>query len=433
MIERYTISPFDTIWSDDNKFSLWLKIELAVCESLSSRGIIPVDALQRIKERASFNTDRIEELESTLRHDVIAFLASVAEYVGEDSRYIHIGMTSSDLLDTALAMQLVEASREIKTALEAVQYTVKRKALEEKDTYMMGRTHGVHAEPITLGFKMAHWYDDLRRAGERFDAAVMEVSCGKISGAVGNFAYLDPDIEEEVCKKLGLSHCPISSQVIGRDRHASLLSALTILACILEKIAIEIRSLQKTEVRELEEPFTKGQKGSSAMPHKRNPILCERISGLARLIRSNLHTAMENIALWHEREISHSSVERVILPDTTTLLHYMLIKMGYVLENLSINRENMRNNIELTGGLIHSQTLLLKLTNKGLSRGEAYDIVQKVAMKSWEMKRSFSEILSESKDISKYLDKDEIAEIFSLDNYSRNVGRVFERLGIKKG
>ncbi len=432
MIERYTLSPFDVIWSDENKFSLWLRIELAVCESLASGGLIPEEAVGRIRESASFEIERIEELEATLRHDVIAFLTNVGEHVGEDSRYIHIGMTSSDLLDTALAMQLVEAGQVIKETLMELMASVKKKAIQEKNTYMIGRTHGVHAEPITLGFKMAHWYDDLRRADQRLDSALDEIACGKLSGAVGNFVYLDPDIEQEVCKKLGLTPCPISSQVIGRDRHAALLSSLALLAGILERIAVEIRALQKTEVRELEEPFRKGQKGSSAMPHKRNPILCERITGLARLIRSNLQAALENIALWHERDISHSSVERVILPDTTTLVHYMLVKMKYVIDDLVVNRENMKKNIELTGGLIFSQSLLLKLTAKGLSRIKAYDIVQGAAMKAWETGRTFKEILEENSEIQRYLDKSEVESVFSLESYSRNIDRVFERLGILK-
>lgn len=432
MIKRYTLSPFNDIWSDEHKFSLWLKIELAVCESLASRGMIPEEALNRIKARAYFDVQKIEEYERTLRHDVIAFLTSVADHVGADSRYIHIGMTSSDLLDTALAMQLVEATKQIKNALQALLRVVRLRAQEEKYTFMMGRTHGMHSEPITFGFKLAHWYDDLRRAGSRLDEAAKEISCGKISGAVGNFAHFDPEIEEEVCEKLGLYYCPISSQVIGRDRHASLLSALTLLACILEKIAIEIRSLQKTEVGELEEPFTKGQKGSSAMPHKRNPILCERITGLARLVRSNLLSAMENIALWHERDISHSSVERVILPDTTTLLYYMLVKMQFVLENLSINRENMMKNIELSRGLIHSQSLLLKLTMKGLSREEAYAIVQESAMKASEMKRPFREVLADNGRIHEFLEERELNDIFSLDNYAKNIDKVFTRIGISE-
>jgi adenylosuccinate lyase len=432
MIKRYTLSPFDTIWSDEHKFSLWLKIELAVCEALTSRGTIPPEAFERIEKKASFDVTRIEEHEATLRHDVIAFLTSVAEYVGEDSRYIHLGMTSSDLLDTTLALQLIECAGEINEALLKLKNTIRRRAIEEKYTYVMGRTHGVHAEPTTMGFKMAHWYDDIQRAIERFKSAVREISCGKLSGAVGNFVHLDPDIEEEVCEKLGLHPCSISSQVIGRDRHASLLSALALIACILEKIAIEIRALQKTEVRELEEPFRKGQKGSSAMPHKRNPILCERITGLSRLIRSNLHTALENVALWHERDISHSSVERVILPDTTTLIHYMLVKMDYVVGNLTVNRENMLKNIELSGGLVHSQTLMLKLTAQGLSREEAYDIVQEAAMDSWQTGKSFLEALTEGGTITKYLTKEQIEAIFSLDNYSKNVDRIFKRLGIEE-
>jgi len=432
MIKRYTLSPFETIWSDEHKFSLWLKIELAVCEVLTTRGLIPPDAFERISKKASFEVDRIEEHEATLRHDVIAFLTNVAEYVGEDSRYIHIGMTSSDLLDTTLALQLMECASEINEALGKLKNTIRRRAIEEKHTFMMGRTHGIHAEPITLGFKMAHWYDDIQRATDRFKTAVSEISCGKLSGAVGNFVHLDPDVEEEVCKKLGLRPCAISSQVIGRDRHANMMYEIALIASILEKISIEIRALQKTEVRELEEPFRKGQKGSSAMPHKRNPILCERITGLSRLIRSNLHTALENVALWHERDISHSSVERVILPDTTTLIHYMLVKMDYVMGNLIVNRENMLKNIELSGGLIHSQTVLLKLTTHGLSRGEAYDIVQEAAMNSWETGKSFQGTLTQGGKSWKYRTKDGISNIFSLDNYSRNVDHVFKRLGIEE-
>lgn len=430
MIRRYTLSPFDRIWSDEYKFSLWLRIEIAVCEVLASRGTIPKDALRRIKEKSAFSVSRIEELEKTLRHDVIAFLTNVAEHVGEDSRYIHIGLTSSDLLDTTLAIQLVESSAEIRKALAGLIDSVAKRAREEKYTFMMGRTHGVHAEPITFGLKLAHWYDDLRRAAERFENAVSEISCGKLSGAVGNFAHLDPEIEEEVCERLGLRFCPISSQVIGRDRHAAFLSALALLACILEKMAVEIRALQKTEVRELEEPFRKGQKGSSAMPHKRNPILCERIAGSARLIRANLVAALENVALWHERDISHSSVERIILPDTTTLIHYLLVKMKYVIDDLNVYRDNMMRNMELTGGLFYSQDLLLLLTSKGLSRNEAYEIVQGAAMKSWETGKPFREIVANDGRITARLDGREIEEAFSLERYAANVDRIFRRIGL---
>jgi adenylosuccinate lyase len=432
MIKRYTLPPFDRIWSDEYKFSLWLRIEIAVCETLAARGAVPEDALQRIKEKASFSVSRIEELEKTLRHDVIAFLTNVAEYVGADSRHIHIGMTSSDLLDTTLALQLVEASVEIRRALAALLESVEKRALEEKYTFMMGRTHGMHAEPITFGLKLAHWYDDLRRAAERFENAALEISCGKLSGAVGNFVHLDPEIEEEVCTRLGLRHCPISSQVIGRDRHAAFLSSIALLACILEKVAVEIRGLQKTEVRELEEPFRKGQKGSSAMPHKRNPILCERIAGSARLIRANLIAALENITLWHERDISHSSVERIILPDTTTLIHYLLVKMKYVIDDLNVYRENMMRNIQITGGLFHSQDVLLKLTSKGLGRNEAYDIVQEAAMKAWKTGTPFQDIVTSDGKISSYLDQGEIEETFSLDRYARNVDKIFMRIGLRE-
>jgi adenylosuccinate lyase len=432
MITRYTLSPFDTIWSDEYKFSLWLRIEIAVCEVLVARGMIPKEALERIKEKASFSVARIEELEKTLRHDVIAFLTNVAEYVGEDSRYIHIGMTSSDLLDTTLAIQLAESSAAIHKALDELIASVEAKARRERNTFMMGRTHGVHAEPITFGLKLAHWYDDLRRGRERFASAVEEISCGKLSGAVGNFAHLDPEIEEEVCARLGLQPCPISTQVIGRDRHASYLSSLAILACILEKMAVEIRGLQKTEVRELEEPFRAGQKGSSAMPHKRNPILCERVTGCARLIRSNLMAALENIALWHERDISHSSVERIILPDTTTLMHYLLVKMKNVINDLRVYPENMMKNVRLTGGLFHSQDLLLLLTSKGLGRNDAYEIVQEAAMKAWETGKPFREIVAGDGKITSYLRSDEIEEAFSLDRYARNVGKIFKRIGIRE-
>ncbi|MFQ6618779.1 MAG: adenylosuccinate lyase, partial [Fidelibacterota bacterium] len=403
MIDRYTTPEMGKIWSKEGKYEKWLQVEIAVCEVLQEMGVIPDSALKNIKERASFEIDEIDEIEKTTHHDVIAFLTNVAGHVGPDSKYIHMGMTSSDLLDTSLALQMREAGMIILKGLENLRAELKRKAVKYKDLVMVGRTHGVHAEPITLGLKFLIWYEETGRNIRRLKNALKEISVGKLSGAVGTFAHLPPVVEEQVCSKLGLKHSPVSSQIIQRDRHANYMCTLAIIAGTLEKIATEIRNLQRTEILEAEEYFAKGQKGSSAMPHKKNPITCERISGLARAVRGYALSALENISLWHERDITHSSVERIIIPDATTLIDYCIEKLLFVLNNLKVNREKIKRNLNLTRGLIFSQTVLLALLKKGLSREQAYSIVQKNAMKTWEGEGSFREILMDDPEITKIL------------------------------
>ncbi len=430
MIERYALPEIAHIWSDENRFQKWLDIEIAACEANQKLGVIPAGALREIKEKARFKTERILEIEEEVKHDVIAFLTNVAEYVGPSSRYIHYGMTSSDVLDTALALQMVEAGRLIMTKLRALTEIVGRRALEFKDTVMMGRSHGIHAEPVTFGFKLAVWYDELQRQTERWEAAIETVRVGQVSGAVGTFAHIDPRVQEMTCEKLGLKSARISTQVLQRDRHAQYMSAIALIGGTLEKIAVEVRHLQRTEVLEAEEGFTKGQKGSSAMPHKKNPIISERLTGMARLLRSNAHAAYENIALWHERDISHSSVERVILPDSTMLLYYMLVKAISLLENLRVIPENMMRNLEITHGLYNSQALLLALTQKGVKREEAYRLVQRNAMKVWEEKTDFTETVKKDSGILEHISPEEIESLCGLDAKLKNIDHIFKRLGL---
>jgi len=430
MISRYTRPQMARIWSEEEKLSNWLKIELLVCEAWAKLGKIPQESLKRIKERARFDLKRIREIEKKVRHDVVAFLTNVAEYVGPEARYIHLGLTSSDILDTGLALQMREAADIIIQDLEDLAETLKRKAREHKDTLMMGRTHGVHAEPITLGLKFALWYEETKRNLERMKLAREEIAYGKISGAVGTYAHLEPFVEEYVCEKLGLRPCKISSQIVQRDRHAFYLSILAIIASSLNKFALEIRGLQRTEIREVEEEFTRGQKGSSAMPHKRNPIICERICGLARLARSNVQAALENIPLWGERDISHSSVERVIIPDSTILVDYILNKFNHVLKNLLIYPDNMRKNLERTGGMFFSQGLLLELVRKGLSREKAYEIVQRNAMRCWKEGENFEKLVREDEEVKRYLDEEGLRSVFELHHYLRNVDEIFKKVGI---
>lgn len=430
MIQRYTLPEIGNIWTQENKYRKWLEVELAVCEVLAGKGEIPKKAWQEIKEKADFDSTRIDEIEATVKHDVIAFLTSVAEHVGPSSRYIHMGMTSSDMLDTATSLQLKEAGTLILDDLKALRKALKKRALEHKNTVCIGRSHGIHAEPTTFGLKMALWYDETRRNIERLESAIEQIAVGKISGAVGTFAYLDPDVEEAVCKKLKLKPAPVSTQVVQRDRHAHFMCTLAVIGATLEKIAIEIRHLQRTEVLEAEEYFSKGQKGSSSMPHKRNPITCERIAGLARLLRSNAVAAVENVALWHERDISHSSVERVILPDSTILIHYMLKKTISLIDNLLVYPDKMREHLDLTGGLIYSQSLLLALVKKGLTREEAYTLVQGQAMQCWKTGNNFKESVLADNAINKILSKKDIETCFNLQNQLRNVNRIFKRVGL---
>ena len=432
MIARYSLPEMSGIWSEENKYQKWLDTEIAACEALAELGTIPVEALAQIKGKAGFDIERIGEIEQVTRHDVLAFLTSVAEKVGDASKYIHLGMTSSDVLDTSLAVQLKEACELLIRRVEELKAVIGEKALEHKYTLMIGRSHGVHAEPITFGLKMALWYTELGRNLERLQRAKAVISVGKISGAVGTMANIDPRVEEYVCEKLGLKPAEVSTQIVQRDRHAELMSALAITASSLDKFATEIRGLQRTEVLEAEEPFAKGQKGSSAMPHKRNPIICERMSGLARVLRGNALAAFEDITLWHERDISHSSVERIILPDSTILLDYMLVKFKGVMENLVVYPENMLENLNKTRGLIFSQRVLLALVEKGLLRETAYALVQKNALTAWNNRQDFKELLFKDEEIMKYLSREEIESLFDFSYHTKNIDYIFKRAGLEE-
>ena len=417
-----------SIWEPENKFKIWLKVEVLACEALEKRGEIPRTALKDIQEKSDFRVERIDEIEREVKHDVIAFLTCVAEYVGSSARYMHVGMTSSDVLDTALAVQLKQASTLILKELKAFQGVLKTQALRHKMTPTMGRSHGIHAEPLTFGLKVANWYEEVGRNIERVKRARQSISFGQISGAVGTFACIHPEVEEYVCSKLGLKPAPVSTQIIQRDRHAEFFTTLAIVAGTIDKIATEIRHLQRTEVLEVEEFFSSGQKGSSAMPHKRNPVVSEQICGLTRIVRSNAFAALENMPLWHERDISHSSVERVIGPDSTILIHYMLRKMTSMMERLIIYPENMMRNLEKTEGLIFSQSVLLALVDKGITREEAYKLVQKNAMQSWTKGKDFLTLLKKDKKIGVLLKKNEIEKIFNLKAQFKNVDIIFKRI-----
>ncbi len=428
MIARYTRKEMGKIWSDENKFRKWLEVEIAVCEAWAELGKIPVDALREIKESADFDLKKIDEIEATVKHDVIAFLTAVAEKVGPVSRYIHIGLTSSDVVDTALALQIREAGELIMEDLKKLKELFKEKAFQYKDTICMGRSHGVHAEPTSFGLRFALWYEETKRNIERLKSALEIISVGKISGAVGTFSNIPPEIEEIALKKLGLKPEPVATQIVQRDRHAEFLSVLALIAAMIEKIAVEIRHLQRTEVLEAEEPFTEGQKGSSAMPHKRNPVGCENLSGLARLVRSNAFAAYENIALWHDRDISHSSVERVIIPDNCILVDYMLNRLYGIIKDLRVYPERMLKNIELSYGLYNSQRVLLALVDKGLTREQAYSLVQSNAMKSWKEGKPFMDLLLSDEEIKRHLTEDEIKSIFELNYYTRNINHIYRRV-----
>ena len=417
-----------SIWEPENKFKIWLKVEILVCEALAKRGEIPKTALKDIQEKSDFRVERIDEIEREVKHDVIAFLTCVAEYVGNSARYMHLGMTSSDVLDTALAVQLKQASTLILKELKAFQGALKTQALRHKMTPTMGRSHGIHAEPLTFGLKVANWYEEVGRNIERVKRARQSISYGQISGAVGTFACIHPEVEEYVCSKLGLKPAPVSTQIIQRDRHAEFFTTLAIVAGTIDKIATEIRHLQRTEVLEVEEFFSSGQKGSSAMPHKRNPVVSEQMCGLARIVRSNAFAALENMPLWHERDISHSSVERVIGPDSTILTHYMLRKVTNMMERLIVYPENMMRNLEKTEGLIFSQSVLLALVDKGITREEAYKLVQKNAMQSWTKGKDFLTLLKKDKKIGALLKKNEIEKIFNLKAQFKNVDIIFKRI-----
>ncbi|MCL0063259.1 adenylosuccinate lyase [Peptococcaceae bacterium] len=430
MIERYTLPEMKEIWSEENKFRKWLDVEIYACEALCKKGVIPESALKNIKEKANFLVKRILEIEEKVHHDVIAFLTCVAEYVGEDSKYIHLGLTSSDVVDTAQSVRMKEAADQLLKRLAQLYNVLIEKAIKYRNIVMIGRTHGIHAEPMTFGLKMLLWAAETKRNIERMKKAKEVVSVGKISGAVGTYANIDPYVEEFVCRCLGLKPAPISTQVLQRDRHAEYMNTIAVIGCTLEKIATEIRALQRTDIREAEEFFAKGQKGSSAMPHKRNPIISERISGMARILRGNALAAMENVALWHERDISHSSVERVIIPDSTTLLDYMLYKITDVIQNLIVYPENMKKNMKRTNGLIFSQRVLLALVDKGLTRERAYELVQRNAMECWQTGRDFKELLKSDKDVMDYLTTDELEELFDYSYYLRHIDEIYSRFGL---
>jgi adenylosuccinate lyase len=431
MIERYSRPQMKRIWSEENKFDQWLRVEIAVCEAWADLGEIPRKDMVKIR-KASYDLKRIAEFLKVTHHDMTAFLNSVAENLGIESRFVHLGLTSSDVMDTALGLQLTQAADILAKDIAEVISVLESQAIEHKYTIMMGRTHGVHAEPITFGLKMALWAEEMKRNAQRLTEARKAVSVGKISGAVGIYATVPPQVERIACARLGLAPDPISSQIVQRDRHAQLLTTLAIIASSLEKFATEIRSLQRTEVREVEEPFEAGQTGSSAMPHKRNPELCERVCGLARLIRGYSLTSLENIALWHERDISHSSAERIILPDSCLALDYMLATFTSIMKGLKVYPENMKRNIELTRGVIFSQRVLLALIGKGLPREKAYKIVQDNAMEAWEKRKSFLSLLETDSRITARLNEKELNSIFDYSYYLRHVDEVFERLGLTK-
>jgi adenylosuccinate lyase len=428
MIDRYTRPEMGAVWSDENRYRKWLEVELAVCEAWAELGRIPLPALRNIKEKASFSVARIEEIERVVKHDVIAFLESVGEYVGEDARYIHMGLTSYDIVDTALSLMIKESLEKIARDIVPLQALLREQALKHKRTVMMGRTHGVHAEPITFGVKLLVWFEEMMRHEVRLKRALETISVGRISGSVGTYIHLEPRVEESALGKVGLSPARVSTQVLQRDRHAEVIAALALLGASLDKFATEIRHLQKTEVLELEEPFTKGQKGSSSMPHKKNPVRAERISGLSRLLRGNLQVALENIPLWHERDISHSSAERVIFPDSFILADYLLAEMTDIIRNLVVHEERMRANIDLTKGLIFSQRVLLALTDKSVPRPRAYELVQRNSLRVWRESLSLKELLLQDQDVLALLTPQEIKACFTLDSYLEKIDYIFEKV-----
>jgi len=431
MIDRYTTPEMGKIWNDENKYRKWMEIEVLACEALAELGEIPKEAAQEIRAKADFDVEKIYEVEEVTKHDVIAFLTVMGEYVGEASKYIHYGMTSSDVLDTSLAVMMKEAGELLLEDLKEVDKVLVDKAQEHKHTLMIGRTHGIHAEPVTFGLKMALWVAENRRNIARLERAIETISVGKISGAVGTFANINPFVEEYVCQNLGLKPAEVSTQILQRDRHAEFMSTLAIVASSLDKFGLELRNLQRTDILEVEEYFSKGQKGSSAMPHKRNPITSERICGLARVIRGNALAALENVALWHERDITHSSVERVIIPDSCILMDYMLKKFIGIMKGLNVYPENMKRNMQITGKLTFSQKIMLELVEKGgIKREEAYALVQRNALAAWEEKKDFEELVLNDQDIAKYLSNEEIKACFDFDYHLKNIDTIYKRLGL---
>jgi adenylosuccinate lyase len=430
MIPRYSRPIMASIWSDENKFQKMLDIEILACEAMSNLGKVPKKELQKIKSKAKFNVKRIEKIEQKTRHDVIAFLHNIAEHVGPASRFVHQGLTSSDVLDTALSVMMKEAAGILLDDLKKLSNELRKKAKQHKHTIMVGRSHGVHAEPTTFGLKLALFYDEIQRCIERIGRAKDIINYGKISGPVGTYSNIEPYGEKYVCKKLGLKPANISTQILQRDHHADYLAQIALVGATLEKIAVEIRNLQKTELREVEEPFSKGQKGSSAMPHKRNPVMCERITGLARILRANAGAAIENVALWHERDISHSSAERIIIPDSTILLDYMLNDMIFIIKNMHVYPENMRSNLAKTKGLIFSARILVELEKRGVERRRAYDIIQRCAMRVWKEHINFKEALWNDTDFTKAIRPREIEKLFDLGYYVKHVDKIFKNVGI---
>lgn len=430
MIDRYSRKEMTEIWSEQNQFQAWLDVELAACKAWSRIGKIPASDVEKLYDNASFDIERIHEIEKETRHDVVAFTRAVSESLGEEKKWVHYGLTSTDVVDTANGFRLKQANDLLREGLNRLSGALAEKAKEHKFTVMMGRTHGVHAEPTTFGLKCALWFAEMQRNMERFELAANGVEFGKLSGAVGTFAHIPPEVEKLTCEFLGLEPAPVSTQTLQRDRHAFYMAALALIGGTMEKMAVEIRHLQRTELREAEEFFSKGQKGSSAMPHKRNPISSENITGCSRVLRGYMMAAYENVPLWHERDISHSSVERIILPDATILLDYMLHRFSGVIEKLMVYPENMLQNMEKTHGLVFSQRLLLMLIEKGLSRENAYDTVQPLAMKAWEEKRPFRELVESDEVISRNLSPDEINEAFNVDHHTRRVDEIFSRAGL---
>ncbi|MBF2462857.1 adenylosuccinate lyase [Listeria welshimeri] len=430
MLERYTRKEMGNIWTEKNRYQAWLEVEILACEAWAELGDIPKEDVEKIRVNAKFDVDRIHEIELETRHDVVAFTRSVSESLGEERKWVHYGLTSTDVVDTANSYLLKQANEILRKDLENFIAIIGEKAKEHKYTVTMGRTHGVHAEPTTFGLKLALWYEEMKRNLERFNFAADGVEFGKISGAVGTYANIDPFVEAYVCEKLGTTPAPISTQTLQRDRHAEYLATLALIATSVEKFAVEVRALQKSEVREVEEFFAKGQKGSSAMPHKRNPIGSENVTGLARVIRGHMVTAYENVPLWHERDISHSSAERIILPDSTILLDYILNRFGNIVKNLTVFPENMKRNMDRTLGLIYSQRVLLSLIDKGLAREAAYDVVQPRAMEAWEKQVPFRELVEQDTTITENLSREEIADCFDYNYHLKNVDLIFDRLGL---
>ncbi len=428
MIERYTTETMEMIWSDNNKYKVWLDVEIAVCKAWSEKGIIPEDAVKDIENNGTFSVKRINEIENEVHHDVIAFVTNVAENVGSNGRYIHLGLTSSDVIDTASSIMLKQSLEHVISKLESTSKELFAKAEKYKFLPCVGRTHGIHAEPLTFGLKLLSWYSQLKRDRKRLIAALEEISYGKLSGAVGTYAHCPPDIEKSVCDSLGLNPCPIATQVLQRDRHAQVLSAISLLGCSIERFAVEIRHLQRTEVLEVMEPFGKKQKGSSAMPHKKNPIICERLTGMSRLLRSYSSAAMENIALWHERDISHSSVERIIWPDAFNLIDYMLDKFRNIVKDMVVQEERMKKNLEMTKGLVYSQRVLLQLVEQfSMKREDAYSVVQDNAMRCWDGDDHFLDLLASDKRLAGLISKEELSSLFDYNYYYRYINEIFDR------